>query len=67
MKNIVLIICGCSFLSFSCDAQENGPKIQLPTTIDYTYEVVSDSIDIPWGLTFLNDNELLVTEKAGIL
>jgi glucose/arabinose dehydrogenase len=66
-RNFSLLFCGFAFLSFSCDAQENGPKIKSPTTIDYTYEVVADSIDIPWGLTFLNNNELLVTEKAGIL
>ena len=62
MKKKSLLICGFAFLSFSCDAQVNRNP-----TIDYTYEVVTDSIDIPWGLTFLNNNELLVTEKAGIL
>ena len=55
-----------SFL-LGCDAQVNGPKIETLTSIDYTYEVVTDNIDDPWGLTFLNNNELLVTEKAGIL
>ena len=67
MKKLSRLICGFAFLYFSCDAQENGPKIQSPNTNDYTYEVVTDSIDIPWGLTFLSNNELLVTEKAGIL
>lgn len=66
-RNFPFLLSVFSLLSFSCDAQENGPKIQSPSTIDYTYEIVTDSIDIPWGLTFLNDNELLVTEKAGIL
>ena len=66
-RNLSLLLCGFALLSFSCDAQENGPEIQTPSSIDYTYEVVTDNIDIPWGLTFLNNNELLVTEKAGIL
>ena len=66
-RKFPFLICVFSLLSFSCDAQENGPKIQSPNTIDYTYEIVTDSIDIPWGLTFLNENELLVTEKSGIL
>ena len=67
MKKKNLLICGFTFLSFSCNAQQNGPKIQSSTTVDYTYEIVTDNIDIPWGLTFLNKNEFLVTEKAGIL
>ena len=66
-RNLSLLLCGFALLSFSCDAQENGPEIQTPSSIYYTYEVVTDNIDIPWGLTFLNNNELLVTEKAGIL
>lgn len=51
----------------SCQSQEHGPRIQTPQSVDYTYEVVAEGIDIPWGLTFLNDQEFLVTEKAGIL
>lgn len=54
-------------LIINCDAQENGPKIQTPKTVDYTFEVVADSIDIPWGLTFLSTDEMLVTDKSGIL
>ena len=54
-------------LIINCDAQENGPKIQTPKTVDYTFEVVADNIDIPWGLTFLSTDEMLVTEKSGIL
>ena len=52
---------------FRCDAQKNDPKIELPNSIDYTYKIVADSIDIPWGLTFLNEKEFLVTDKAGVL
>ena len=46
------------------------PKKMLkskPKNIKYTYEIIADSIDIPWGLTFLNEKELLVTDKAGTL
>ena len=31
------------------------------------YETMVDGIDIPWGMTFIHDTELLVTEKSGIL
>ncbi|MDB2701782.1 PQQ-dependent sugar dehydrogenase [Flavobacteriaceae bacterium] len=61
------------FLSFSlltliaCDAQDHGPTISLPKSVDYSYEIVADSIDIPWGLSILSSTDFLVTEKAGTL
>ena len=66
-KRLMLLSCVFALIAFSCDAQENGPKIESPKNIDYTYEVMADSIDIPWGLTFLNADEILVTDKAGTL
>lgn len=68
MKNkINLLLALSALVTMSCDAQENGPKIETPKNIKYTYEIIADSIDIPWGLTFLNEKELLVTDKAGTL
>ena len=68
MKNkINLLLAYSALVTMSCDAQENGPKIETPKNIKYTYETIADSIDIPWGLTFLNEKELLVTDKAGTL
>ena len=51
----------------ACDAQDNGPKISTANTIDYSYEIVADGIDIPWGLSLRSANDFLVTEKAGTL
>ena len=68
MKNkINLLLAFSALVTMSCDAQENGPKIETSKNIKYTYETIADSIDIPWGLTFLNEKELLVTDKAGTL
>lgn len=53
-------------LHLSC-AQDNPPFIETPTEINYTYETIVDGIDIPWGLDFISENDLLVTEKSGIL
>lgn len=53
-------------LNISC-AQDNPPFIETPTKIDYTYEVIVDEIDIPWGMDFISEKELLVTEKSGTL
>ena len=35
--------------------------------MNYSYEIVIDGIDIPWGMAFINQDELLVTEQAGTL
>jgi glucose/arabinose dehydrogenase len=53
-------------LHLSC-AQDNPPFIETPTEINYTYETIVDGINIPWGLDFISENDLLVTEKSGIL
>lgn len=34
---------------------------------NYTYQLVVDGIDIPWGMAFISENEFLVTEKSGSL
>ncbi len=50
----------------SC-AQNNGPEIQSEENLKYTYETVVDGINIPWGISFISEDEFLVTEKSGIL
>ncbi|NJY62299.1 PQQ-dependent sugar dehydrogenase [Salinimicrobium sp. CDJ15-81-2] len=42
------------------------PEEQLTTT-QYEYEVVVPGLDIAWGMTFLPDGSMLITEKSGEL
>ena len=67
MNKLFFTIALITTTALSCNAQENTPKISTPTKINYTYEVFVDSLDIPWGMSFINENDLLVTEKSGIL
>ena len=67
MNKIFFTIALLTTTALSCNAQENTPKISTPAKINYTYEVFVDSLDIPWGMSFINENDLLVTEKSGIL
>ncbi len=53
-------------LQLGC-AQDNPPIIETPTKINYSYKIVVDGIDIPWGMAFINVDEFLVTEQSGIL
>ena len=45
---------------------ENEKKVQKPTAT-YTYEVVVEDLQNPWGFVFLPDNSMLITEKKGDL
>lgn len=42
------------------------PEEQL-TTAEYEYEVVVPGLDIAWGMDFLPDGSMLITEKSGEL
>ena len=56
-----IIIC----FQIAC-SQENKPPI-LGQEKNYTYEVIVDGIFVPWGMAFINSEEILVTEQSGIL
>jgi glucose/arabinose dehydrogenase len=57
------------FLSFSACAHQTDSYItaEVPEIINYTTEVVVPNLDIPWGMVFLPDNSMLITEKSGEL
>ena len=49
-------------------AQEKKDDIQLQDeVIRYTFETVASGIPIPWGMVWLPDGTMLVTEKSGVL
>ena len=53
-------------ISIGC-AQNNPPFIENPIKKDYTYEIIIDGIDVPWGMAFLSKNELLQVESINDL
>ena len=68
MKNyFFLILINSIFHITSCISQENPPLIETPDQSKYTTELIVDGIDIPWGMDFINEEELLVTDKKGTL
>lgn len=56
-------------LSFSACGQQTESYItaEVPEIINYTTEVVVPNLDIPWGMVFLPDKSMLITEKSGEL
>ena len=65
--NYLTLFCLLWIFLGSCQAQPHGPVIQEEKNVDYHYTTVVDDIPIPWGMAFLPNNELLVTEKSGTL
>lgn len=66
----VLVVClaACSAERGTIPAQETGqPSAQTETAPEtvYTLTPVAEGLEFPWGLAFLPDKRLLVTEREG--
>lgn len=63
MRSKLLLFFSSAIISLTACAQKDQ-NIQEPTvTIDH--EVVVDGLDIAWGMTFLPDGSMLITQKSG--
>jgi len=50
----------------SC-AQQSKNEVESPESIVFSTETVVDGLNNPWGMVFLPDNSILVSEKSGKL
>ncbi|WP_348812131.1 PQQ-dependent sugar dehydrogenase [Flavobacterium maritimum] len=69
MKTITLIqFYLFSFVFFSCNGQVKPDDVPINEEVKkYRFETIASDIAIPWGMTWLPDGALLVTEKSGAL
>ena len=66
--NITTLACVVLLISkSSCAQNENTPYLKTPATNSYTLELVVPDVEIPWGMVFLPNGDLLYTEKEGKL
>jgi glucose/arabinose dehydrogenase len=63
LESLMIVV----FCLTSCISQENPPEIKTPDQSKFSTETVIDGIDIPWGMDFISESEILVTEKKGTL
>ena len=56
------------YAATACSQQkESSITAVSPETINYTTEVIVPELNIPWGMVFLPDDSMLITEKEGKL
>jgi len=67
MKNSVSLLCAYLFIfNISC-AQNTENQVIIPQDVPFIAELLIDEMQIPWGIGFLPDGSMLVTEKSGKL
>ncbi len=65
MKKLLLVIVLTTFITTT--TQANRPQPQQSNSHDIKVTTYADGLNQPWGMTFLPDGRLLVTEKIGQL
>lgn len=62
MKQLIII----TALIIGCTGPGESEQAPLPE-MDYSYELVTSGIEIPWGMDWLPNGDLLITNRAGSL
>lgn len=64
---IVLFVSACNGNSVQHERPKEGIQDTLDTSQSYTLETVTNAASVPWGMTWLPDGNMLVTDRSGEL
>lgn len=65
-KSVLIPLLFVVMFNLSC-AQDAENEVDTPEKIPFTAELIIDEIQVPWGMAFLPDGSMLVTEISGDL
>ena len=63
MRSTFIMLFSAAIISVTACAQKDSSIENPETAIDY--EMVVEGLEIPWGMAFLPDGSILITEKSG--
>ncbi len=65
MKKSILIGCFFVVMTFVSCAQKSDNTLKTPEETTISAELIVNDLQIPWGMVFLPDGSMLITEKSG--
>ena len=65
MKNSIKALCLFVVMTNLSCAQKTDNEVNTPSEINFTAELIVDGLEIPWGMVFLPDGSMLISEKSG--
>lgn len=67
MKAFQLYTIFLLFMISACGQQKRNKKSLDEKTVSFEYELVVPDVNVPWGMVFLPDGSMLITERSGKL
>ena len=64
---MILILTACNGSGVQMERDKEGIQDIEDTSQNYTLETVTNAVSVPWGMTWLPDGSVLMTERSGDL